>query len=68
MPSLNIKRCTCYVIEWKKSLFVFGGYTGTFERSEKIERLNQNEGKWELLDFSLNRGIESAFVLVSGPN
>ncbi len=36
LPNLNVKRCTCYVIEWKKDLFVFGGYTGTFERSEKI--------------------------------
>lgn len=30
MPSLIVKRCTCYAIEWRKDLYVFAGYTGTF--------------------------------------
>ena len=57
MPDLNVKRCTCYALLWKENIYVFGGYTGEFERSEMIERLNIKDKKWEIMDFKLNRGI-----------
>lgn len=62
LPRLNVKRCTCYAMAWKNEIYVFGGYTGQYERSELIERLSTKEGKWELLPFNLNRGIESGYV------
>ena len=33
LPKLNIKRCTAYAIEWINHIYVFGGYTGIFQRS-----------------------------------
>ena len=51
IPDLNIKRCTCYALLWKEDIYVFGGYTGEFERSVKVERLNTKDSKWEIMDF-----------------
>lgn len=46
LPPLNVKRCTCHSMAWKDSVYVFGGYTGQYERSEVIERLNVQDKKW----------------------
>jgi hypothetical protein len=68
LPSLNVKRCTSYAMLWREDVYVFGGYTGPFERSQSIERLNWPANKWEVLDFQLSRGIESGCVLSRSSN
>lgn len=41
VASMNVKRCTCYVLAWHEFIYVFGGYTGKFQRDNTIERLVQ---------------------------
>ena len=46
LPKMAIERCTCMLMAWGGQVYVFGGYTGMFERDERIERLTLDESNW----------------------
>ena len=69
MPKMNIKRCTFLSLVWNERIYVFGGYTGEYERSRVIEYLDIGSNKqWKTLNVELNRGIESAFIVSTNDN
>lgn len=48
---------------------MFGGYTGRFKRSRKIERYDEVNNIWELIPFKLYKGFENGNVVPSSqPN
>lgn len=64
---LNIPRCTSSAVIYGETLWVFGGYTGQFERSRKVERYNEKQEKWEIANFKILHGFENG-NLVAGDN
>ena len=74
---MNKPRCTGFVVIYQEQIYVFGGYTGAKKRSRKIERYNEPQNVWEILDFKLKEGVEAGsiypidldeFVIVGGNN
>jgi len=62
---LNIPRCTGFTFIYKDAIHVCGGLTGKMHRSRAIERYDESNDQWVLLDFKLSRGIECG-SLISG--
>ncbi|KAL4480001.1 hypothetical protein ABPG74_020517 [Tetrahymena malaccensis] len=58
ISKLNIPRCTGFSFIYKGSLYVCGGLTGKMHRSRAIERYDESNDRWVLLDFKLSRGLE----------
>ena len=64
---LNVPRCTSSAIIYARKIWVFGGYTGQFERSRKVECYEENEDVWKVLSFELLHGFETGNI-VAGKN
>ena len=69
IADMNISRCTSSAFIYNNQVWVIGGYTGRYQRSKKIEKYNEAEDRWELLDFKLFFGFENGNVVPTGrPN
>jgi hypothetical protein len=69
IADLNKPRCTATAMIFGDQVWVFGGYTGQFERSRKIERYNEGFNRWEVVDFKLVHGFENGNVIAGiNPN
>lgn len=62
LPDLNVSRCTSSAIVYNKDIWVFGGYTGQYERSRKIERFDEQMNVWRVLSFRLMHGFENGSI------
>lgn len=62
---MNINRCTSTAFVYKNEIWVFGGYTGKFKRSRKIEKYIESENRWEMIPFKLYKGFENGNVVPS---
>jgi len=60
---LNIARCTGFTFLYKDSIYVCGGLTGKMHRSRAIERYDESNDQWVVLDFKLFRGIECGSLM-----
>lgn len=65
IADMNIQRCTSSGFLYKGEIWVFGGYTGRFRRSRKIERYDEINNKWEIVPFKLYKGFENGNVIPS---
>ena len=67
IASLNSKRCTASSIVSNGQLFVLGGYHGT-GRGREIERYNEIENRWEIIDLALKHPIEASLLFTLSEN
>jgi hypothetical protein len=57
------RRCTGQSIVYNDHIYVFGGYTGKYQRSRCIEKYNHQNNTWSCYDLKIDIGIEAAFVM-----
>lgn len=69
ISDLNVNRCTSSLIVYMDQVWVLGGYCGKYKRSKKIEKYNEYENCWEIVNFKLYAGFENGNVIATGfPN
>ena len=69
IADMNVNRCTSSLFIYMDQIWVIGGYSGKFKRSRKIEKYNEYENRWEIVDFKLFAGFENGNILATGfPN
>lgn len=59
---LNIPRCTGFVFVYANTIYTCGGLTGKARRSRTVERYDESNDRWEVIDFKLARGIECGSI------
>ena len=68
MGTLNKGRAGGYAVLNGNFLYVWGGFGLEMKRSRSVEKYDDTSGKWILLNFKINRGIESAVILPGKTN
>lgn len=69
IADMNITRCTASAFIYGNSIWVFGGYTGLYQRSRKIEKYIEWKNKWEVIEFKLYHGFENGNIFsTENPN
>lgn len=63
ISKLNTPRCTGFTYIYRDNVYVCGGLTGKMKRSRMIERYDESNDKWHILDFKLARGMECGSLL-----
>jgi N-acetylneuraminic acid mutarotase len=62
------RRCSFQAFEYRKELWVLGGYTDVNTRSTVIEKYNPQTNSWTKLPFKLQMGFESTHLVSLADN
>jgi len=58
---LKQARCSAMVFDYQNVMYIAGGYAGDKLRCTSIERFNEAQNSWELIDVELRVGLEGVY-------